>query len=204
VRFEVSGPRDRLEDLRLAADLDRLNLDIDGEAVRLAQPARLEYDERTLRVRDADLAIGASHLTIAGALGDPAAAGLVATLQGSVADFEFLQHFARQLPADHTELPPPAGAITGRVTATGSLSAPVLSGSFQVRDGRLPITTQAAITDTNLTARYELGVLSIDDLRAAFQGATLTASGQIPADLFRDRLPPRFRDLVPRQADRPT
>ena len=37
----------------------------------------------------------------------------------------------------------------------------------------------------------------IDDLRAAFEGATLTASGQVPADLFRDRLPARWRDLVP-------
>ena len=92
VRFEVSGPRDRPEELHIAADLDRLSLDVDGEAVRLAQPARLEYGARTLRVRNADLAVGGSHLTIAGALGDPAAAGLEATLQGSVGDFEFLRH----------------------------------------------------------------------------------------------------------------
>ena len=197
MRFDVSGPRDRPEELHIAADLDRLSLDVDGEAVRLAQPARLEYDARTLRVRNADLTVGGSHLTIAGSLGDPAAAGLVATLQGSVGDFEFLQHFVRPPAADHSELPAPDGAIAVRLAATGSVSAPVLSGSFQLRDGRLPITAQAAVTDANLTARYELGVLVIDDLRAAFEGATLTASGQVPADLFRDRLPARWRDLVP-------
>ena len=110
MRFEVSGPRDRPEELHIAADLDRLSLDVDGEAVRLARPARLEYDARTLRVRNADLTVGGSHLTIAGSLGDPAAAGLEATLQGSVGDFEFLQHFAR----------PPAGGplrVASRRTA---------------------------------------------------------------------------------------
>jgi len=198
MRFEVSGPRDRPDELRIASDLDRLSLDVDGEAVRLAQPARLEYDARTLRVRNADLTVGGSHLTIAGSLGDPTAAGLVATLQGSVGDFEFLQHFARPPDADHSGLPPPEGSIAVRLNANGSLAAPILSGSLQLRDGRLPITMQAAITDTNLTARLERGVLAIDDLRAAFQGATLTASGQVPIDLFSDRLPQRLRDLVPR------
>src|SRR6185295_8471108 len=76
VRFDVSGPRDRPEALHIAADLDRLTLDVDGEAVRLTRPAGLEYDTRTLRVRDADLTVGGSRLTIAGSLGDPAAAGL--------------------------------------------------------------------------------------------------------------------------------
>src|SRR5262249_59613109 len=54
----------------------------------------------------------------------------------------------------------------------------------------------------NLTATYEQGVLSLEDLRAAFQGATLTAKGEVPADLFRDQLPERWRALVPR-AGRP-
>ncbi len=206
MHFEVAGPRDRPEELHISADVDRLSVDIDGAdgtaAVRLAQPARLEYDPRVLRVRHADLTVGGSHLTIAGALGDASAGGLEATLQGSVTDFAFLRRFIRPPNANHSELPPPSGAIVVRLAANGSLSTPVLSGSLQLRDGRLPITTQAAVTDTNLTARYELGVLAIDDLRAAFQGATLTASGQIPAGLFSDRLPARWRDLVP-QSGRP-
>ena len=103
VRFEVAGPRDRPEELHVAADLDRLSLDVDGEAVRLAQPARLEYGARTLHVRDADLTVGGSHLTIAGTLGDPSAAGLEATLQGSVGDFEFLRHLAWAPASDHSE-----------------------------------------------------------------------------------------------------
>ena len=196
MRFDVSGPRDRPEELRIAVDLDRLSLDVEGKAVRLAEPARLEYNARTLLVRNADLTVSNSHLTIAGSLGDPASAGLVATLQGSIADFEFLQHFIRPAP-DDSDLPPPEGAVAVRFTATGSFSAPVLSGSLQLSGGRFPITTQAAVTDGNATARYEQGVLVIDDVRAAFQGATLTASGRVPADLFRDRLPARLRDLVP-------
>src|SRR4029077_20826885 len=100
VRFDVSGPRDRPETLHIAADLDRLSLDVDGEAVQLTHPAQVEYDARTLRVRDADLTVGGSHLTIAGSLGDPASAGLEATLQGSVGDLELLKRFARLATAD--------------------------------------------------------------------------------------------------------
>jgi outer membrane protein assembly factor BamA/autotransporter translocation and assembly factor TamB len=198
IRFDVSGPQARPEELHIAADLDRLNLDVDGNAVVLARPARMEYDARAIRVRDADLAVGGSHLTITGSLGDAAPEGLVATLQGSVGDFEFLEHLVRPTAADHTTLPPPAGSITLRIAASGSVSAPLLTGAFRLSDGRVPIVAQAAVTGANLTATYAQGVLTVDDLRAAFEGATLSAKGEVPADLFRDRLPARWRDLVPR------
>ena len=127
LRFDVSGPRDRPEELHLAADLDRLSLDAGHEAVRLVHPARVEYDARTLRVRDADLTVGDSHLAIAGSLGDPASAGS-SHLQGSVGDIELLKRFARLPAADGPELPAADGTLVVRVSATGSLPAPILSG----------------------------------------------------------------------------
>ena len=193
MRFDVSGPRDRPEALRVAVDLDRLSLDVDGKAVRLTEPARLEYDARTLLVRNADLTVSGSHLTIAGSLGGPAAAGLVATLQGSIGDVEFLQHFIRPPAPDESELPPPAGAIVF-AAATGSFSAPILSGLRSAR--RAPPSRRAAVTDTNVTARYERGVLQIDDVRKIFR-ARLTRQPDTGRPVP-DRLPARW----PRAADR--
>jgi len=202
IRFDVSGPQSRPEALQIAADFDRVNVEVDGNAVTLARPARVEYQARAIRLRDADLAIGSSHLTVAGSLGDAAASGLVATLQGSLSDFEFLEHLVRPADADHASLPPPAGSLNLRIAASGSPSAPIVTGGFRLTDGRLPIAAQATVTDANLSATYEQGVLTVDDLRAAFQGATLTAKGEVPADLFRDQLPEQWRALVPR-AGRP-
>src|SRR5206468_8515422 len=91
----------------------------------------------------------------------------------------------------------PTGAIDLHLEATGSIDRPVLSGALRLTDGRVPLTPEHAVTDATLTASYSSGVLTIDELRAVFQGAALEATGRIPADLFRDRLPPYLRDAVP-------
>ena len=204
VGFEIAGRPDRPGALHVKADLEKLSVDIDRQAVRLADPAGFEYDgPDTLRVRHAALSVATSTLTIDGALGEPGSTGLDATLHGPAADFAFLRHLGQPASAaDHADLPPPSGTLDLRLTANGPLTSPVVAGSFHLDDGRIPLSTAAVVTETSIAARYDLGVLIVDDLRAAFQGATLAASGRVPADLFRDRLPPRWRYLFPQTGAR--
>src|SRR5207248_10097343 len=90
-----------------------------------------------------------------------------------------------------------SGAIDLRIDAAGSLQHPDLSGMVRITEGRLPVADGHAVTDASLSATYSAGVLTIEQLRAAFEGAALEAFGRIPADLFRDQLPVRWRELVP-------
>ena len=90
-----------------------------------------------------------------------------------------------------------SGAIDLRVDATGSLERPDLSATLRMTDGRVPLTAEHAVTGALISATYSTGVLTIEQLRAGFQGAALEATGRIPADLIRELLPERWRELVP-------
>jgi translocation and assembly module TamA len=193
----VEGARDRLKDLHLIVAIDRLNVDVDKQLVQLEEAARLEYDGRTALVRDLRLITGRTTLTVAGSLG-PAAPGMTATLNGSLSDFAFVQRLIESTAAPSALAP--AGTIDVRVDATGPLEHPELSGTARLVDGRWPLTPQHAVTGASVDARYSSGMFNIEQLQAAFQGAALDAKGRIPADLFRDRLPQRWRDLVPQAA----
>jgi outer membrane protein assembly factor BamA/autotransporter translocation and assembly factor TamB len=194
---DVAGTRDRLGELRIAIDLDRLDIDADRQSIRAAQPARLEYDGRVLRARDLKLTAGSSTLTVGGSLGDSASSHLTIALEGQVADLALVSRLV-QPSGFVSEKHGVTGALTVRLDATGPLAQPIMSGSVRVTDGRLALTPDAAITDVGLAARYDAGVLLVDSLGAAFQGATLAASGRVPSDVFRDQLPPRWRELLPR------
>jgi outer membrane protein assembly factor BamA/autotransporter translocation and assembly factor TamB len=203
--LDIEGYRDQLTTLRLTAVIDRVDLDVDNQRVQLEQAARLEYDGRTALIRDLRLTTGSSTLTIAGSLGEPASPGLTATLRGSLADFVFVRRLAQSamLADAQSAIRNPqsamltTGSIDVRIDATGPLARPVLSGTLRVSDGQWPLTPQHAVTGAHLNARYVAGVLTIEQLQAGFQGAALDGSGRIPADLFRDWLPPRWHDLVP-------
>lgn len=197
--FAIAGRRDRLDALRIDADLERLTIDVDRQTVRLDPPARVEYDAAgALRVRNARLSIGGSRLAVDGSIGEPGSSGLDATLHGSVADFAFVQHFARPVVADdHADLPEPTGTIDLRVHASGPLAAPVLSGTLRLDAGRIPLSNGASVIETAIAANYDLGTVVIEEVTAAFEGATLVASGRVPADFIRDRLPPGWRSLIP-------
>ena len=187
--------------LNVAVALDALQLDIDDQAVRLKQPATIEYDGTAdaAKVSNVILGAGSSTLSIAGALGGPAASGFAATLEGSLADFAFLRRFVEPnagATGSSTELMP-SGTIDVRLNATGPLRRPIVSGVLRLADGRLPLTATASITNLSAAARYEAGVLILDSFSGALQGATLVASGRTPASFVLDGIPARWREWVP-------
>lgn len=198
IRFESTGTRDRLAEAIATLDLERLDLEIDGQPVHLAQPARVEYARRTARADDIQLTSGTSSLMVTGAISDRPTERLSARLEGSLADFAFVRRLAGMpaidLKAASTEI---SGDIDLQIDATGPLERPAVSGLLTVNAGRVPVKDEAVVTDLGLSARFDNGVLSLETAKALFQGASVVASGRVPSGLFLDRLPAGLRQLIP-------
>jgi outer membrane protein assembly factor BamA/autotransporter translocation and assembly factor TamB len=194
--FEVTAARDRLSDARGFVTVDRLDVAVADQPIRLARPGRIESDGRTVRVDEVVLATGSSTLTIAGALGDSAPAPLTLTLDGSVGDFAFVRDLVQPRAPDTAERPLPAGSVHARITAEGSLERPRLAASFQIAGGSVPVTDRASVTGIEIGATYADGVLVVDRAAAAFEGATLAASARVPSRVFLDQVPEAFRRFL--------
>jgi outer membrane protein assembly factor BamA/autotransporter translocation and assembly factor TamB len=214
--FELAGTRDRPKEVRGTIDFDRLELAVDGQSIRLARRGQIQYDGHVLEARDVDFLIGGSMLAVSGSLGERAATGLNAALEGSLADLAFIQHLIG--PNTSVESQPflPTGTISLHLDATGTLTKPDVTGSLRISEGRLPLTPfvgggqaqadqqavppdqQAVISDIDVVARYDAGVLSFDTLGAMFNGATLTGTARVPNDAFFDRIPAGWHDVLTR------
>ena len=196
VGFELTGRRDRLGEARGFLTVERLDVSLADQPIRLARPGRIESDGRMIRVDEIVLATGNSNLTIAGAIGESAPGPLTLTLDGSAADFSFIRDMIQTRTDAEAERSPLAGSIRARITADGPLKQPRIAGSLQISGGRIPVADQASVTGVEVSATYTEGVLTVDRATAAFQGATLAASARVPSRAFVDQLPPSIRDLV--------
>ena len=100
LRFEVNGTRDHLDELRGLVNFDALDVTVSGQAIRLVRPGSLEYDGRTARAGNIGFATGGSTLVLDGSIGDQAARGLTASLDGMLADFAFVRDLVRPTAGD--------------------------------------------------------------------------------------------------------
>ena len=94
-----------------------------------------------------------STLVIDGSIGDQAARGLTASLDGMLADFAFVRDLVRPRASDAAPLPSPAGSIQLRLTATGAIARPVVTGTFQIADGRVPLTAEQGVTGIGISGK---------------------------------------------------
>ena len=195
--LEWNATRDHVEKGNGRLSVNRADLTIADQKVSLAQPGRIDTDGTVIRVSPIVLATGSSRLTIDGALGDAQAQDRLAlTLDGALADFGFVRDLV-QPRAEGAPAPPPlAGSIHAELIAAGTVAAPRLSGALQIRGGSLPITDQAQVTDVEAGARYDGGVLVVDRMTAAFEGASLAATARVPSEVFIDRLPESMRKWI--------
>jgi autotransporter translocation and assembly factor TamB len=227
--FELTGTRDRLADAHGVVTVDRVDVDIAEQSIRLVRPGRIESDGRRrasgalaslaearvivgrakagriVRVDDIALATGSSNLTVTGSIGESAARDLTLTLEGSLSDFWFVKDLIQPRSTEAARLSPPTGSIRARLTAAGTLEQPRIAGSFQIAAGRIPVTDRASplrasgasagqgVTDLEVAAKYDEGVLIVERATAAFEGATLLASARVPGNVFLDRLPSSVR-----------
>ena len=196
VRANAAGQLDDLAGATADLDLRLLDVEIGGAPLRLERPARLHYGGSELAVDDFELHFGNSTLSAGGALGTLSGAGegLVVALTGSLADFAPFIHL---VPA--AEAFDASGAIDLRVRARGSLEAPDITGEFSLDAASFASGSLPPISDVVARGAYAGGLLEVSELRGNWQGATLTASGRVPAALLGDVLPEGYLRSLPAQ-----
>ena len=196
VRANAAGQLDDLAGATVDLDVRLVDVAIGGAPLRLERPARLRYAGNELTADDFELRIGNSTLSAGGALGTTSGAGegLVVALTGSLADFVPFIHL---VPA--AEAFDASGAIDLRVRARGSLEAPDIEGEFSLGTASFTSGSLPPISDVAIRGTYAGGLLEVSELRGSWQGATLTASGRMPAVLLGDVLPEEYLRSLPVQ-----
>jgi outer membrane protein assembly complex protein YaeT len=196
LRARASGELDDLEGVTSEIELSLLDVAIAGAPLRLPRPARLRYAGRTLGADDFELHIGNSTLSATGALGATSGVGegLLLALTGSLADLMPIVHLA---PAARTF--DASGAIDLRMRASGSFDAPVIDGEFSLDSASFTAGALPPATNVALRGTYADGLLALDNAEGSWEGATVAASGRIPASLFDDVLPVRYLQSLPQQ-----
>jgi outer membrane protein assembly factor BamA len=196
--LDWNGTRDHIDRGRAQVSVNRAEITVADQALRLTQPGRIDADSNAIRITPIVLVTGSSTLTIDGTLGDASAPKpLTLMLDGALADFGFIRDIV-QPRADGEPAPPRlAGSIRGAITAQGTMAAPRISGAFEVRDGVIPVTDRAPVSAIEIGARYDDGVVVGERAAAAFEGATLTATARVPSAVFIERLPDAVRRWIP-------
>ncbi len=192
---DLDSPSDAVVDL----DLRLIDVTAGGAPVRLDRPARLRYEAGHVTAEDFALRIGdATTVTAAGRFGDAAdPTGLTVNLKGGPADF---LPFARMVSG--LEKLDAAGAIEFQMHASGTFDAPRVNAALTVADASVSMPDLPAATDIRLRASFDDGLLTLGELGAAWQGATLSASGTVPITILGDRLPETYVRTLPRLPDR--
>jgi outer membrane protein assembly complex protein YaeT len=199
LRANASGSLDDPEGATVDLDLRLVDVSVNGAALRLERPARVRYANREVVADDLELHIGSSTLTANGrlAVSPGGAERLQVALTGSLADFV---PFARLAPAlENVDL---SGAIDLRMRAAGSVEAPDISGELTLSDASLSDGTLPPVEGLAVGATFAGGLLELDQLRASWQGATVTGEGAVPVTLFTDALPDGYRSTLPALPDR--
>jgi len=166
-------------------DIQQLDATIGDVPVRTAGAARATYDGRTVEVTGLALDIGVSRrsrLRVAGRLGPDAPGTMAASLDGEAGDL-------RQIALIFS----PAGSVLeslqldGRVhvdvRAPGSLDRPALAAEASLDGGRIARDGQAEAATLVVRASYGAGVLTLSQLTAMWQTASVSATGDIPIAL---------------------
>ena len=199
LRAQVTG---QLDDLAAAsADVDARFVDVavNGTSIRLDRPARLRYGKGSIVADDVEIHIGGTTLSASGQLGGPAsgAEGLRVKLAGSLADLGPIARLAPGFADVHA-----TGSIDVQARVAGALDAPEIDGSFSLDSGSFTVGALPPVSDVALHASYAQGLFDLRDMRATWQGATVTGSGQLPATILGDRLPETYRNTLPDLPDR--
>ncbi len=195
----ASANLDRLRDGQADLTLSLIDVTVQGAPLRLERPARLRYDAGLIAADDLTLRIGAATvLTADGRLGDPTdASGLTMRVNGAVADF---LPFAALAPG--FEGVEAGGRVDLSLQATGTLEVPRVTAALSVADVSLATADIPAVTGLRVRAGLQDGLLTVSELGAEWQGATLHGTASVPVTIAGDRLPPAYRSSLPALPDR--
>jgi outer membrane protein insertion porin family len=194
------GNLDQLADATVDLEVSLIDVTVSGAPIRLDREARLRYRAGAIVADDVALRIGETTLSAYGRFGTRSTTqeGLVLALKGSLADLVPLLRLAPGL--DHLDAV--AGSVDLVIRASGVLGAPTVNGTVSVAGASFGTADVPRVDNVAVRARFDEGFLTIDDIRASWQGATITATGEVPVTLFGDWLPDGYRQTLPALRDR--
>ena len=188
----ADAPLAQWRDGSARAEVEALEAAAGELPIRLAEPAIVRVaDERVWIDRFAALA-GATRISASGALplfdrapgssgadlsGPRSGEGLSLTADGDIGEA------ARAVTATGLAMVPIAagsGPLALRARVTGSLEKPVIASDLEVGPGSVTLEGLSTATDLRLRAHLENDVVALREAHAAYEGATLDATGSIP------------------------
>ena len=193
LRAHAAGRLDAMTEITADLDVRLTDASVNGTEVRLVRPARLRYSADAIVADDLELQIGETTLAAKGRLssGTLADEALRVSLTGNLADLMPLARFGDPEALDAS------GAIDVQMRVTGHPKSPDVSADVAVTAATAASASIPPATDVNLLASYTAGVLDLREARGTWQGATLTATGKIPATVLAGKLPDWYLRTLP-------
>jgi outer membrane protein assembly complex protein YaeT len=193
LRAHASGRLAAMADTTAELDVRLTDATVNGAPVRLARPARLRYSSDAIVADDLELQIGKTTLSANGRLaaGGSADEGLRISLTGNLADLVPL------VPVSAEDALNASGPIDMQMRLTGRPRSPDISANVSLASASVMSGTIPPATDIGVNASFASGVLDVHDVRGAWQGASLTAIGKVPAAVLADRLPAWYVRTLP-------
>ena len=168
--------------------LGRLEGLIGGTPFVLQRPTTARYRDSDLGVEPLALMVGGAKVTLEGGLAREGGRALVAGLSGSGRDLARLLVLAPEGDTWGSGLDV-AGDVVVEARATGTLEAPVVTGTVRFEQGRVGLAGHPPLSDLSLRAAFRDGILTLERLAATWQGATIDGRGTLSAGLIGERLP---------------
>jgi len=152
--------------------------------IRLVQPAAVRFADERVWIDRFEALAGATRISATGALplsdrspGSGSIEGLSLTADGDIGEA------ARAVAATGLAMVPIAagsGPLALRARVTGSIEKPVIASDLDVGPGSVTLEGLSTATDLRLRAHLENDVVDLREAHAAYEGATLDATGSIP------------------------
>ncbi|MGE3511987.1 MAG: translocation/assembly module TamB domain-containing protein, partial [Vicinamibacterales bacterium] len=190
---DVTGQLDQIEETNVDLQVELIDAAIDGTAITLVRPARFQYRRQDFVADAVDVRFGETRVTLAGRLGQAAPGSeLRAIVDGSVGE---LLDLARLVAPD--AVVSGDGSIAAHVAATGSLTAPVVTAGITAAAATLIYADLPPVTHHAVDATNSGGLQRQAQAGARWQGASISATAEVPAAIFADYLPASYADTLP-------
>ncbi len=171
--IRVGGSLEEVDDLRVEATVDRLEMELFDYGIRIPRPIRLSMDRRVVRVEDLQLIGDQTQLTLGGSvsLGDER----IALRANGDANLGILQGFMRDVRG--------AGRATLTASIDGPLYEPLFTGSAVISGGRVRhFSLPNSLDDINGTIRFDSRGVRLDDVTATMGGGRIQFGGLVALD----------------------
>ncbi len=154
--------------------------------IRLAQPATVRFADERVWIDRFEALAGATRISASGVLpafersprpSGAASEGLSLTADGDIGEA------ARAVAATGLAMVPIAagsGPLVLHARVTGSIEKPVIASDLDVGPGSVSLEGLSTASDVRLRAHLENDVVDLREAHAAYEGATLDATGSIP------------------------